>query len=65
MLEQIGESREDFLPIGEQAVLQSGTKLSGMENSETKEVKPSPPIHLPFQTFKPIDLALDLSLTPG
>ena len=64
LLEQIGESSEDFLTIGEQAVLHSETKLSGREEAEAEEVKPSPSIHLPFQAFKPIDLALDLSLTP-
>ena len=36
-----------------------------MEESETEEVKASPPIHLPFQTFKAIDLAFDLPLAPG
>ncbi len=35
-----------------------------MENSEAEEVKPSPSIHLPFQTFEPIDLTFDLTLAP-
>jgi len=64
LLEQFSEDREDFLTIGEQAVLYSETKLSGIEDSETEEVKPSPSILLPFQAFQAIDLALDLSLTP-
>ena len=38
------------------------TRLGGIEDAETEEVKPSPSIHLPFQAFQPIDLALDLSL---
>jgi hypothetical protein len=62
LLEQIGESREDFLTIGEQGVLHSETKLSGIEDAETEEVKPSPSVHLPFQAFKPIDLPFNLSL---
>ncbi len=41
-----------------------GTRLGGMENSEAEEVKPSPSIHLPFQTFEPIDLTFDLALAP-
>ena len=35
-----------------------------MEDSETKEVKLSPSIHLPFQAFEPIDLPFDLTLAP-
>ena len=64
LLEPFGEDREDFLTIGEQAVLHSQTELSGREDSESEEVKPSPSIHVPFQAFQAIDLALDLSLTP-
>ena len=33
LLEQIGESREDFLTIGEEAVLQIETRLGGMKDS--------------------------------
>ena len=43
----------------------SGTEvLSAVEDAETKEVKPSPSIHLPFQTFEPVDLTFDLPLAP-
>jgi hypothetical protein len=35
-----------------------------MENAEAKEIKLSPSIHLPFQTFEPIDLTFDLPLAP-
>jgi hypothetical protein len=38
--------------------------LGGMEDAQTKEVKLSPSIHLPFQTFEPIDLTFDLPLAP-
>ncbi len=37
--------------------------LSGIEDTETEQVKLSPTVHLPFQTFEPIDLAFDLPLT--
>jgi hypothetical protein len=40
------------------------TRLCGMEDAETEEVKPSPSIHLPFNTLEPIDLAFDLTLAP-
>ena len=39
-------------------------QLSGVEDSETEEVKLSSSIHLPVQTFKPIDLAFNLALAP-
>ncbi len=35
-----------------------------MEDAEAKEIKLSPSIHLPFQTFEPIDLPFDLPLAP-
>ena len=35
-----------------------------MENSEAEKVKLSSSIHLPFNTFEPIDLAFDLTLAP-
>jgi len=47
----------DFLTSGKAVIWNIETKLGGMENSETEEVKPSPSIHLPFETFEPIDLA--------
>src|SRR5438270_5779018 len=61
---RLGESRENFLTIGEEAVLHSETRLGGMEDSKTKEVKASSSIHLPFNTLEPIDLAFDLPLAP-
>lgn len=59
---RVGESRKNFSTIGEEAVSHSETRLGGMEDSETEEVELSPSIHLPFQTFEPIDLAFDLPL---
>jgi hypothetical protein len=51
--------------MGEEAVSHIETRLGGMEDAETEEVKLSLSIHLPFQTFEPIDLAFDLPLAPG
>jgi hypothetical protein len=46
----------------EEAVLHIEIRLGSMEDSETKEVKLSPSIHLSFQAFEAIDLPFDLSL---
>ena len=50
--------------IGKQEVLHSESRLGGIEDAKPEEVKPGPSIHLPFQAFQAIDLALDLSLAP-
>jgi hypothetical protein len=57
-----GESRNNFPTNGEEAVSHQETTLGGMEDSEAKEIKLSPAIHLPFNTFEPIDLPFDLTL---
>jgi hypothetical protein len=62
LLYQIGENRENFLTIGEEAVLHSETRLGGIEDAETEEIEPSSSLPLPFQAFQPMDLALDLPL---
>jgi hypothetical protein len=54
--DRVGESRKNFPTNGEEAVSHQETKLGGKEDSEAKEIKLSPSIHLPFQTFEPIDL---------
>lgn len=61
---RVGESRKNFPTNGEEVVTHQETRLGSMENSEAKEIKPSPSIHLPFQTFEPIDLPFDLTLAP-
>jgi hypothetical protein len=50
--------------MGVEAAVHIETKLGDIEDAETKEVKLSPPIHLPFQAFQSVDLALRLTLTP-
>jgi hypothetical protein len=61
----LAESRKIFPTIGEEVVSPIEIELGDMEDAETKEVKLSPAIHLPFQTLEPIDLAFDLTLAPG
>jgi hypothetical protein len=58
------ERRKNFSTMGGEAVVHIETKLGDIEDAETKEVKLSPPIHLPFQAFQSVDLAFRLTLTP-
>jgi hypothetical protein len=58
----LGKSRKNFSTMGEEAAEYIETKLGDIEDAETKEVKLSSSIHLPFNTFEPIDLTFDLPL---
>jgi hypothetical protein len=58
----LDKRRKNYPSMGEEAAVHIETKLGDIEDAETKEVKLSPSIHLPFNTFKPIDLPFDLAL---